>query len=156
MEYLIRKITNNDIEEITKLYIEMYKEQKEMGMVYNFNVEHLENLLIAKIKSRYNINLLIEHDRSVIGMVLGSLVKIPNKYTLNNEKYIGFIEDLFIIKEFRNKDLGKKLFNTIEEDFKEIGIKYIELDVLEQNEIGKRFWESLGFNSVVKRMYKSI
>ncbi|WP_050355455.1 GNAT family N-acetyltransferase [Gottschalkia purinilytica] len=157
MKYNIREMKAEDIDTVASLYKQMYQEQKTMGMVFDFNEETLDSRLQIYLKSKFNMCLVLEDiDGQVVGMAINSLVKIPNKYTLENDKLIGFIDDVYIEKSHRKKNLGGLLVKEVEKRFRDLGINYVELNVLNENSVGKMFWKSLGFNDVIQVMYKKL
>jgi ribosomal protein S18 acetylase RimI-like enzyme len=62
------------------------------------------------------------------------------------------IEDLCVDKDYRNKGIGKKLFETVLKYSKEEGIKRIELSVWEFNKNAKNFYAHLGMKTRISKM----
>jgi ribosomal protein S18 acetylase RimI-like enzyme len=60
-----------------------------------------------------------------------------------------YLRQFFIKREERRKHYGKTAFEIL---LGKIGVEEIEIDVLESNEIGIKFWESIGFKEHCKRM----
>lgn len=93
---MIRVISDKDHTKIVGLLDEKYGR----GICESEFIERLQQTI--KQTSNYFV---IERDEIIIGIV---------KYVLEiklspDKKYVGHVEDLFIIKEYRNQGFGKKL-----------------------------------------------
>lgn len=58
----------------------------------------------------------------------------------------GYLQHLLVIPEFRNQGIGKQLVEMCLHKLKEIGILKNHLFVLKSNNVGNKFWNSLGWN----------
>jgi GNAT superfamily N-acetyltransferase len=54
-----------------------------------------------------------------------------------------FLEDIFVLEEYRRRGIGKKLFDRVREIAKERGCGRIEFAVLTWNKTAQRFYETL-------------
>ena len=61
-------------------------------------------------------------------------------------KKIGIIYDVFVLDNFRRKEIGRRLVEKSLEWFKIKKVKYIDLGVDSRNEAAIKFWDSLGFS----------
>jgi len=52
-----------------------------------------------------------------------------------------YLEDIFVLKEYRKKGIGQKLFNFIVSKAKERNCGRVEWQVLEWNQVGIKFYE---------------
>jgi len=62
---------------------------------------------------------------------------------VSDEEY--YIEHLAILPEWRRQGIGKRLVEFATAQARAKGLKRLTLDVEVENEVGRRFWESLGF-----------
>lgn len=58
---------------------------------------------------------------------------------------------LLIDPSYRNKGLGRLIYQSFEQWAGQLGGKYILISVIEENEGAYRFWQSLGFEVVEKQ-----
>ena len=65
------------------------------------------------------------------------------------DKRTKIFKTFFIKREERRKHYGKIAFEKLLE---KIGINKIEIDVLQRNEIGLKFWQNIGFKEQWIRM----
>lgn len=62
----------------------------------------------------------------------------------------GTIFDLYVIKEYRGRGIGKKLLNTAIEDLKHHGIEIIQLTVINSNKRAIELYKKFGFEERLK------
>lgn len=55
------------------------------------------------------------------------------------------IDELYICKAYRNKGLGARILNFIEEESRILGINTLHLEVEDTNKVGWRLYENQGF-----------
>ncbi len=91
---------------------------------------------------------------SVIGFISGEVKEcfLP----ISKIKKIGYIGGAYVLPSYRNKGMMKNLERLIIDYFKKQGLAYVELNVLTNNPIGKRSWESLGYKTFREQMRKKI
>jgi ribosomal protein S18 acetylase RimI-like enzyme len=155
-EWMIRRMEERDLTAVAELYREMYREQKNFGMVMDFNEEAVSDMLAVQLKSRFFVSLVLEGETGVRGFAVGSLMKTPTKYKLAGQTMIGFVQDVYVTPDARQGGAGARLVNALEAAFAEQGVSYVELHVLEGNEVGQRFWEKGGYRPVIRVMYKHL
>jgi GNAT superfamily N-acetyltransferase len=56
-----------------------------------------------------------------------------------------YIQDLFVVKAYRGKGVGRKLISATRERSRSWGGRYVKLSVYEGNEAAITFYQSLGF-----------
>lgn len=100
------------------------------------SVELLEHWLFDKKLAEV---IFIEKDNKEVGFAL---------YFYNFSTFLTkpglYLEDIFILEEYRNNGLGKKIFNYLIKKAKEENLGRMEWVVLDWNEPSIKFYESLG------------
>lgn len=137
--YTIEKVSNDDIEDIVRVYNSNKK----------FLITHMGTDIISK---EFILKEIAEMKN--IGFV-STVVKDKNKkvigvcdYKIGKEVYLSL---LMIHGDFKKKGIGNKIYKCLEKSFKERGYKYVRIDVVcdyEDNVVG--FWKNLGFKEVDK------
>lgn len=142
------KIVDNEIlaSECDKLLTKLICDEKK----YN---EFLEENFVVKdyfkniIQNDKNILLCYEENKKVIGYVFFKYQK--------NENSTGYLVDgLYVLEEYRNRGIAKKLLN---EGFKKITNErknFVDINVMYKNKIAIKLYESLGFEIFSIRMRK--
>ena len=152
----IRQMAEEDLGDVESLYKDLYREQKEAGMVMDFNAEELSDMLQIQLKSKFFISLVLADEKNVKGFAVGSIIRTSKKYKLEGQDFIGFINDIYLEPDARKSGSGQKLLDELENRFRERGIRYAELHVIEGNENGKGFWRRVGYRDVIRVMYKHL
>jgi GNAT superfamily N-acetyltransferase len=104
------------------------------------NPVEVERFLFDKFEHLESVILIAEHKDEVIGFA--QLYPIFSSLTLQR---VWLLNDFFICEDFRNKGVGKKLFNKVKEFTLLTKSKGIELSVEHINEKAWNFWEKQGF-----------
>ncbi len=81
-------------------------------------------------------------DDKIVGFY--SLVIDDNKCEINN---------LCVLPEYRHGSIGKSLLENAFEKAKEFGCARIEISIVEENKILKKWYEKFGFKSTYKKKY---
>lgn len=91
-----------------------------------------------------------EIDDELIGYCLAYVSKKPYFFKLGK---FGFIGDLFVREEYRRRGFGKLLIHDAHEFFKRRKVEQIELLVAQGNVDTIKFWEKLGYKTLLQWMY---
>ena len=89
------------------------------------------------ITSRINIAYII--DDEIVGVCLATIKD-------RIEKSI-YIDDIFVLEEFRHQGIATKLYKRVESIVKDIGAKRIDLTVWQFNKTAMNFYKSLGMKT---------
>jgi ribosomal protein S18 acetylase RimI-like enzyme len=92
-----------------------------------------------------------------IGIIAGTIEKyteFDNCHYKHNKE--GRILELYIEENYRKRNVGKKLTEKMEKYFKEKGCDFLLVDVFEYNEIAKKYYKRLGYNTRNIEMCKKI
>lgn len=121
------------------------------GKKYKKKIRKFENWCADILKLKDDMVFVLEdtNTKNVVGQITGYIkhqkeVKVKDK---------GYLDSLYIIKEYRRKGGGHKLVKYLMKWFKESGIKYVDLDVDLINPKAVKFYSDCGFK---KQMYKMI
>ena len=97
--------------------------------------------------------LAINNDKAV-GLIMGTIIKYDEYDYLDYKcPKEGEIIELIVSSKIRNKGIGKELMNRMEEYFKEVGCKYVLVNVFAYNKHGIEFYNKQGYHP---RMYREI
>jgi len=103
----------------------------------------LTNLQIKKeltegVSNPKRFLIVIGKDKRIIGYLIGSIL-------ISEHQNYGYIDDIFILKEFRKKGLGVKLINDFIKKIKKKKVKRIRLGVNIKNKNAIKVYKKLGF-----------
>jgi len=85
-----------------------------------------------------------ELDGRVVGFVCNRLYY---------SRSIGHVANLAVAPEFQGRGIGKALMQASLEHFRRRGMRFARIETLEQNEKGRRFYPSLGFQEVGRQVF---
>lgn len=123
----IREAQPKDKKDISSLYYQLYPKHKGLKKtlpIENFQARSL--LFVAEEKSR------------VVGFIWGTFIN----YGIS--KY-GYIDELFIKKEFRRKKIGTSLVKSVVKEFKKLKVWALFVSIDKGGKITPSFYRELGF-----------
>jgi ribosomal protein S18 acetylase RimI-like enzyme len=137
---MIRELTINDFEMIDTIISNLHKIHTQNRPDFYAPNKHplSKKEFIQLLKDNNKINLAFVSDNQVVGICLAT---IKNKIS----KSI-YIDDIFVLKEFRRQGIATKLFNEIESIANKIEAQRIDLTVWQFNTNAIEFYKSLGMS----------
>jgi len=143
----IRKSDKNDAKSIIALDREWEKEGTTWPLEIYYRRPNIEKTLIKQIKKGFCF--VAEENSAVIGYIRGATAKSkenwPSYYLEKGQKY-GEIESFYIKKEYRKKNLGKKMVKILLEEFKKNRAFVVSLWTSSKNVWGLvNFYKRFGF-----------
>lgn len=134
----IRLLTIEDYESV----YELWTNTKGMGMrSLDDSYEGIERFL----KRNPNTSFVAEKDNEVVGVIL-----------CGHDGRRGYIYHTAVTTDYRRKGLGETLVNAALEALNKEGINKAALVVFITNDVGNRFWESIGFEKREDLVYRNI
>ena len=122
--------------------------------------EYREKMAILDLEEVNNYNgkcyLAIENNNT-IGLIMGCIPPYDGFDYLDYKcPRRGEITELIVTNKIRNKGIGEKLINKLEEYFKSVGCEYVIVDVFAYNDIGKKFYNKKDYHTRMETMIKKI
>ncbi len=149
---LIREANSDDIEAVTSLYLELRAHHGTLAPQnprYHVAEARWRELTEAAIKGTGYVVLVVEHEENVIGCAKFSYADKP--WGLSCE-----IDTLIVAQTVRASGIGRRLMAAIEEHAKSRGARGMRVDVLKENEDGRRFYEALGYRPAAIRYMRQL
>lgn len=122
----IRNATIKDKKDITNLYCELYPDRK---------IKKLLSIEKTKFKS---FILVAEVGKQIVGFIWANFVQ----YGFSK---FGYIEELFVKKEFRNKGIGRSLVKAIMKKFKDLKVAAVFVTTEKENKEVISLYKKLSF-----------
>ncbi|MFD1735578.1 GNAT family N-acetyltransferase [Bacillus salitolerans] len=137
---IIRKAIQQDYKQIAKVHVDSWRTTyhgiiKE-SYLQNIKYEDRENLWTSALAEESHHIWVAEVNHKIVGFVSGGRER-TNKYGIEGELYA-----IYILKEFQQKGIGKKLVTTFAEDLKTNGYSSMLVWVLSENP-STLFYQSL-------------
>jgi ribosomal protein S18 acetylase RimI-like enzyme len=99
--------------------------------------------------------LVAEADGAIIGVLLAMLERSPAPPPLEPRRYL-HVHSLAVRAEWRRVGAGRVLMGAADAWTRQAGVTDIELHVWEFNPAARAFYEALGYETVERRMWRSI
>jgi len=112
-----------------------------------------ERHFVATIRSRDARILVADVDNRVVGYILG---EIHDRKALYPAGRYGFISDICVTADCRNRGMGKALVEGLILWFKNRGITAVELFAADRNPESTAFWHAMGFVDFLRLMRTEI
>jgi diamine N-acetyltransferase len=110
-----------------------------------------KNMFLNALRNSKGIFLLAYVDNNLVGYINGSPKDIVNRNIKTFE-----IENLGVLKEYREKDIALKLYNELMAKISLLGYKRINLDCYYKNTAALKFYNKLGFTPFGISLEKNI
>jgi len=140
MKMIIREATSKDLKYVAKLNFELDKYEKRWYPYPNLNLKNSEKWLKKSFPGK-KIFVAIDN-KKIVGYSFGW---IETRFYHNKVKKYVYCSDLFVLKEYRRKGIGKKLIKKFEDFCRKKGLEYLQLSTNFKNKIGKKIYPSIGF-----------
>lgn len=158
----IREFKKTDISDLEDLLEGLHKYLSSADPLKRLNVEKnykkiYTKQLLKQIQKHEGKIFVAEYDKKVIGCICGvvqNLTKEEKTGIIPTKN--GFINDLFIKKEFRKMRIGALLIKRIEKYFRKIKCTVILLEVLSYNNKAEKFYTREGYLDRTKFMIKEL
>lgn len=135
----INRLTKKNFSQYLKLRKEDIVEySKIIGEKIKFNSEQLKKDFESMLKSKTNIIFVAMEKDKLLGYLNGSILK-------NIWQESGYIDDIFITKDFKQKRIGTQLIKKFIEFLKRKNIKKCKLGVNIKNTSAINLYKKLGF-----------
>lgn len=85
-------------------------------------------------------------DKLIVGYIL--IRKINENLCL--------LDGLYVLEEYRNQKIASSLLNEAIDRCKKLNVKYIDINVMEKNELAKRIYKKLDFAEYEVKLRKNI
>ena len=85
-------------------------------------------------------------DKLIVGYIL--IRKINENLCL--------LDGLYVLEEYRNQKIASSLLNEAVDRCKKLNVKYIDINVMEKNELAKRIYKKLDFTEYEVKLRKNI
>ncbi len=103
-----------------------------------------KNVLIDCIKNKNNPIFVAKENKQIIGFIVAN-------YNSSFKKAI--IENIFVIPNFRGKEVGKLLLDNLLKELKELGCEYVCSLAEIENDIAVKFYINNGFNKGINYVW---
>jgi len=141
----IVKAQENHIPEICSLWVEFMRFTAEIEPFFTLSDNSISGFEKEFLRPIFNsgrgLILLAFNGKQPVGYSIAQIQDVPN----TKLGKIGYLNHLFIVKEYRHQGIGAKIYNEILTWLRAENISRIELSVLPKNLSAYSFWKKRGF-----------
>lgn len=157
----IRKIKPSDKPQLFNLLYKFYVKHNRQKIFSKELIEFeaykniekvMKNAARQYVHNKKYLTLVAEEDEKLVGYICGNIKSKPHKI-FDKE---GYIEDWFVEEEYRNKKIGKTLFNALINEFKKMNCSHITTDAYAINKHAIGIYHKMGFIDFVLKMIKKL
>lgn len=143
MNYNIRKANINDAKRLNELLTSLIRDEKKYDS--NINLDCKINSYYEYIIDKENNYLLVaEASNNIIGYLYGKIIDDGNTVIDKVAK----IDALYIEENYRHQGIGSSLINEFKKIVKKENVKYIEVNVCNDNKEAISIYENNDFNEI--------
>ncbi len=147
----IRLATHDDINAINDLYTEFFAYNAEQQPQYYVATKESGEYPVSVIDSNKGDIIVAETENMIVGLVHVEEDATPPYPSVLSHKFVCIV-DFIVNKQYRKNGIGQLLLEKVKDWAKARKLEYIELMVLENNVIGKSFYEREHFVTVSRTM----
>lgn len=142
----IREMTNSDIPYVQKMLADLNDLHAENEPnIFNAGVTRRQEYYKEIINNPNKIIFVaISEEGKRVGCIKGKIIDFPGKDILKARKY-GYIDGIFIVKEYRGLLYEYKLQKTLFKWFLDQGINHVEANVWDFNGNAKEYYKLFGY-----------
>jgi len=148
----IRVARKNNIEDICKLYEELFSDMGNLQPTYfqsaKQDKEFLEGITASE---KSDILMAIDNDEVILGFALIQEQETPPFNYLVKHQYT-YLMDLIVKRSYRGSGIGTILINEVKKWSKNRNLEYVELNVLPENINAIKLYEKQEFKNAMQTM----
>lgn len=154
----IRKATKKDFKELSELVMQNMEYHIKLNKKLSWKPLSKIKKLVSK-ETEDDLNnpkttiFLAELDSEVVGYISINLLD-KSEYTHGGNRAV--IDDLFVLRKYRKKGIGRALFKKARGHLKDKKVENISISVSSNNIPAIKAYEKFGFKETVKKMNLSI
>jgi ribosomal protein S18 acetylase RimI-like enzyme len=146
MNIQIKKATIDDLQDIQKLNIILFKKEyekydKSLDLKWTFGKQGTQ-FFKDKLTKSENCGFIAIRNGKIIGYIVGGICKAE---TYRNMPKTAELDNMFVLKEFRNKGIGKKLYHDFLKWCKSKNVEIIRVQASSLNKEAINFYRKNGF-----------
>jgi ribosomal protein S18 acetylase RimI-like enzyme len=151
----IRRATLKDIKEILPVWGELAVFHSTLDPAFTPSAQWPREYgtYLRSLMTRDDAIALVARDAGeIVGYAVGRVTMLPPFF---EQRYRGYIHDVFVKPQFRRHGIGRRLIDAILQWLHQQEVLLVELSVATNNEaVG--FWERLGFSVYMQQMKKEL
>ncbi len=151
----VRRAVSGDVAALCGLYQAFYAYNAGQQPEYYRAAEENGAYPAEVLRSDGEVIFVAEEQGTLVGLIHAAEEETPPYPSVVPHRFAQVV-DLYVLPDCRGKGVGRRLMEAADSWGKERGLDYMELFVLENNEVGIGFYEREGFETVSRTMRRPI
>jgi ribosomal protein S18 acetylase RimI-like enzyme len=144
--FMIKEVKNvEDANKCDELLTKLILDERKYNDLIDNNIV-IKNHFSKMLDDEDAILLAYYLDKLIVGYIL--IRKINENLCL--------LDGLYVLEEYRNQKIASSLLNEAIDRCKKLNVKYIDINVMEKNELAKRIYKKLDFTEYEVKLRKNI
>lgn len=144
--FMIKEVKNvEDANKCDELLTKLILDERKYNDLIDNNIV-IKNHFSKMLDDEDVILLAYYLDKLIVGYIL--IRKINENLCL--------LDGLYVLEEYRNQKIASSLLNEAIDRCKKLNVKYIDINVMEKNELAKRIYKKLDFTEYEVKLRKNI
>jgi ribosomal protein S18 acetylase RimI-like enzyme len=144
--FMIKEVKNvEDANKCDELLTKLILDERKYNDLIDDNIV-IKNHFSKMLDDEDVILLAYYLDKLIVGYIL--IRKINENLCL--------LDGLYVLEEYRNQKIASSLLNEAIDRCKKLNVKYIDINVMEKNELAKRIYKKLDFTEYEVKLRKNI
>lgn len=150
---LIRPALPADLPGVTRLWEQLDDYHRQVGLSFPQAVEAGKAWLASfeRTLGRFSFLWVAQSGDQLEGFLLGRLKHTP---AYLGGVTVGEISDLYVSENLRGQGVASRLVELALDQFRALHVHSVEVQVMQQNAGGRRFWENQGFQTELVQVRK--
>lgn len=149
---IIRRATEDDIDDIVKLWREMWDFHSKFDprfVASPFADQVMKDWIEDHLNRAQAVVLVAERSGQIVGYLLGMILQNP---PIVPYQIFGYISEIAVAESERRKGTGKLLVEEAHRWFKKNYVTYVEVNVSINNAVSRGFWRKMGYGEWLERL----
>lgn len=144
--FMIKEVKNvEDANKCDELLTKLILDERKYNDLIDDNIV-IKNHFSKMLDDEDVILLAYYLDKLIVGYIL--IRKVNENLCL--------LDGLYVLEEYRNQKIASSLLNEAIDRCKKLNVKYIDINVMEKNELAKRIYKKLDFTEYEVKLRKNI
>lgn len=156
MDITINSATRHDVKKLDKLMHALHDEHHIAQPDFFKSADEIaeEKQIKLYLDQPDGIVFCARQDKEIIGFVTGHFSEFSS--TVSLPVFMGSVDELYVVPQFRKQGIGQALLKRIESEFKDYGVKHIFVEVWAFNKTAVDMYQNFGFEHHIHWLRKDV
>lgn len=156
MNTTIRRAKISDLDPLEQMMFELHDYHHQACPDHFKSAEEIQNekSIITYLDHPECIVFVAELDGKLVGFITGQFSELVS--VVSKPVMMASVDELYVVEAFRSTGLAQQLFNSIEAEFEDYGVKQLFVEVWDFNKSASSFYKKQGLTSHINWLRKPL